>query len=117
MASVESLQAMLERRLIRQLVRSLAGAANALQRECYLFALRDLVQQADPSLDARLLDEWTEGQLRRWDLWIWEQAPESWKTISLDQRLSSDASADTCPSRRTTGAHILNIGQEKRQTT
>jgi hypothetical protein len=71
MSHVETLQAILERRLIGQMVRALDGAVGQ-QRESHLRALRDLVQYADPSLDARLFDEWTEERLRRFNLWVWE---------------------------------------------
>ena len=72
MTSVESLQAMLERQLIAQLVHSLESATGWQQAERYLSALRDLVAHADPTLDARQIDAWTEARLRRRDLWVWD---------------------------------------------
>lgn len=71
MTRVETLQAILERRLISQMVRALDGAVGQ-QRESHLRALRDLVKYADPSLDARLFDEWIEERLRRFNLWAWD---------------------------------------------
>lgn len=75
MSHIESLQAMLERRLIGQMVRALDGSTDGQQRERHLRALRDLVQHADESLDARLFDEWTEAQLRLSGLWVWDRSP------------------------------------------
>lgn len=74
MPQVESLQAILERRLIRQMVAALVAAESQQQQERHLRALRDLVQHADQSLDARLFDEWTEAHLRRCGLWVWDRA-------------------------------------------
>lgn len=73
MTTIESLQAMLERQLIGQLVRSLESAPSRPQAERSMYALRDLVAHADPSLDARQFDAWTEGRLRRWGLWVWDR--------------------------------------------
>jgi hypothetical protein len=73
MSHIETLQAMLERRLIRQMTRSLEESADPAQRERQIRALGDLVQHADPTLDARLIDEWTEACLRRHKLWVWDR--------------------------------------------
>ena len=73
MSHVESLQAMLERRLIRQMARALDEARDLTQRERHLRALRDLVLHADQTLDTRLIDEWTEALLRRHHLWVWDR--------------------------------------------
>ena len=72
MSHIESLQAMLERRLIRQMTRALDESTDPAQRERQLQALRDLVLHADQTLDARLIDEWTEARLRRYHLWVWD---------------------------------------------
>ena len=77
MASFESLQAMLERRMIRQMALNLDNAESWQQSERYMSALRDLVTHADPSLDARQFDDWTEGRLRRCGLWVWDSACEA----------------------------------------
>lgn len=76
MTSIESLQAMLERQLIAQLVRSLEAASARPQAERYINALRDLVTHADPTLDARQFDAWTEARLRRCNLWMWDRVSE-----------------------------------------
>lgn len=73
MSHIESLQAMLERRLIRQMTRALDESTDPEQRERQLRALRDLVLNADPTLDARLIDEWTEAHLRHHRLWVWDR--------------------------------------------
>ena len=73
MSHIETLQAMLERRLIRQMTRALDESTDAAQRERQLHALRDLVLHADPTLDARLIDEWTEARLRHHRLWVWDR--------------------------------------------
>jgi len=75
MSQIETLQAMLERRLIGQMVRALDAATDGQQRERRLRSLRDLVQHADQSLDARLFDEWTEARLRQSGLWVWDPEP------------------------------------------
>jgi myosin-crossreactive antigen len=73
MSHVETLQAMLERRLIGQMARALDDSTDQAQRERQLRALRDLVLHADQTLDARLIDEWTEAHLRRHNLWVWDR--------------------------------------------
>ena len=73
MSHIESLQAMLERRLSRQMTRALDEATDPAQRERQLHALRDLVLHADATLDARLIDEWTEAHLRHHKLWVWDR--------------------------------------------
>ncbi len=74
MAQVETLQAILERRLIGQLARELDDAASPPHAERLHRALRDLVLHTDPSLDHRLFDLVTESRLRRRGLWPWADA-------------------------------------------
>ena len=71
MGHVESLQAMLERRLISSLVAALNAATTEEVRQRRLIALRDLVRHTDRSLDARLIDATTQSFLQRSGLWIW----------------------------------------------
>ncbi len=77
MTHIESLQAILERRLIRQMVASLEEAPSREQRERHLGTLRDLVLHADTTLDARLFDEWTEARLRDCGLWVWDRTRDA----------------------------------------
>lgn len=65
MRCVESLQAILERQLIRELVVATARARSDEERQRRLDALSDLVQHVDPTLNPQLLDTWTRAYLER----------------------------------------------------
>lgn len=75
MRTVESLQAVLERQLIRGLVRATLAASREGERLSHLAALDDLVRHADPSLDSASFDDWTRMCLKRFGLWIWAPPP------------------------------------------
>jgi hypothetical protein len=62
---------MLERQLIGGLVRAATTAGSPEERHRDLVALRDLVEHADPTLDAALFDTLTKQCLQRAGLWQW----------------------------------------------
>lgn len=74
MQYAESLQAVLERRLIKQLLHAVAQTDDVEQRNRYIEVLTDLVLHSDVALDSSLLDAWVKAYLVRLDLWIWPRA-------------------------------------------
>ena len=74
MAQVETLQAMLERRLIRDMTLAIA-AATADERERQRAVLADLIEQADATLDPERFDASTRARLERLGLWVWSRRP------------------------------------------
>lgn len=80
MANVESLQAMLERRLIKDLTLSISTTESKDERERQRGVLADLIEQADKSLDPEHFDVATRARLERLGLWVWSRrraAPRS----------------------------------------
>lgn len=74
MQHAESLQAELERRLIKQLLYAVTQSDDAAQRERCIEVLTDLVLHSDVALDPSLLDAWVQAYLVRLDLWIWPRS-------------------------------------------
>lgn len=75
MAEVESLQAMLERRLIKDMIRAIAAVTNEDERTRQRDVLADLIEQADVSLDSSRFDAATRLGLERLGLWVWSRRP------------------------------------------
>jgi len=69
MAKRESLQAQVERQLIRQMVRTIIMCEDAGAREREVEALRTLIAYADPTLDVDLFDGLTRLVLQHLQLW------------------------------------------------
>lgn len=80
MAEVESLQAMLERRLIKDMTLAIAVATSEDERERQRAVLADLIEQADASLDPDRFDAATRVRLKRLGLWLWAHRPTSTQT-------------------------------------
>ena len=75
MATIESLQAMLERQLIKGLAQAHAAAETEVERQRHYAALADLIEHVDPTLDVTLLDPITAARLERLGLWAcWQRA-------------------------------------------
>jgi hypothetical protein len=87
--SAESLCGALERRLIQALVLAIARSTLKEERQRLLFALRDLLAFADPTLDATRLDPWTRAFLARTDPPP-ETTPRSHQPIALHQGATND---------------------------
>lgn len=71
MAQMETLQAMLERQMIRGLAAAAADAEDEAEGLRQRAALADLIAHADATLDADLFDPVTRVRLERLDLWVW----------------------------------------------
>jgi hypothetical protein len=101
MRNVESLNAILERQLIRELVSQIARSETEAERQRCLNALTDLIHHADTTLDARLLDAWTRAYLERNGLAFESQNLES----PYSERATQARPRDTRDTRDTRDGH------------
>jgi hypothetical protein len=109
MDHVESLQAMVERRLISSLVRVVNATTTEEVRQRRLSALRDLVRHADPSLDADLLDAATRSFLQRAGLWIWADADTNTEPDSQATAPTGDDRAEDEQDDEMDGRHVDDV--------
>jgi hypothetical protein len=108
MGRVESLPAMLERKLIQGIVLEIMRAETEYERARPKATLIDLIEHADPSLDPTLLDSWAQAYLKHNGLYVWPEHPDRTYRQPPDQMRSSVAPdpkasnycSDTTPERR-----------------
>jgi hypothetical protein len=84
MQYAETLQAVLERRLIKQLLFAVAQAEDDERRNRHLEVLTDLVLHSDVALDPSRLDAWAKAYLVRLNLWIWPRTYSSLRYTSRE---------------------------------